>query len=36
VAALAGRADLDRLTEQVVQRIDRRMTAWRERTGRTR
>lgn len=26
--------ELDRLTEQVVRRIDRRMTAWRERTGR--
>jgi hypothetical protein len=35
VVASPGR-DLDRLTEQVMQRIDRRMTAWRERTGRTR
>ncbi len=26
--------ELDRLTEQVVRRIDRRMAAWRERTGR--
>jgi len=26
--------ELDRLAEQVVQRIDRRMTVWRERTGR--
>lgn len=26
--------ELDRLTDQVVRRIDRRMTAWRERTGR--
>ena len=28
--------ELDRLTDQVVRRIDRRMTAWRERTGRAR
>jgi hypothetical protein len=34
--ALPGPGDLDRLTEQVVRRIDRRMTAWRERTGRAR
>lgn len=28
--------ELDRLTEQVIRRIDRRMDAWRERTGRVR
>jgi hypothetical protein len=28
--------ELDRLTEQVMRRIDRRMDAWRERTGRVR
>jgi hypothetical protein len=27
-------ADLDRVTKHVVQRLDRRLTAWRERTGR--
>jgi len=31
-----GGGEIDRLTDQVVQRIDRRMAAWRERTGRAR
>ena len=36
-AALAqAHGELDRLTDQVVRRIDRRMAAWRERTGRVR
>ena len=39
IAAGALRAtpgEIDRLTDQVVRRIDRRMAAWRERTGRVR
>jgi hypothetical protein len=34
---LAGTpGELERLTEQVIRRIDRRMDVWRERTGRVR
>lgn len=34
--SVPGGSEIDRLTDQVVRRIDRRMAAWRERTGRAR